>query len=163
MSAQLRRIEVHHHILPPEYVSALAGLGITGGGGIPFPAWGIATTLEMMDRQGIAAALLSVSSPGVHFGHASFARDLARRCNEISARLVSDHPSRFGAFATLPLPDVKGALPELVTQASIDGLARFDRFDEAALQEIKCDNALALLPRLQERLCHFRPNPATSP
>jgi len=40
---------------------------------------------------------------------------------------------------------------------------RFDRFDAAALQKIERDNALALLPKLQERLCHFRPNPATSP
>jgi predicted TIM-barrel fold metal-dependent hydrolase len=107
------RIDVHHHILPSEYVSALAGLGITGGGGVPFPAWDARGALEMMDRQGIAAAVTSISSPGVHFGDARFARDLARRCNEVSARLVSEHPTRFGAFATLPLPDVKGALLEL--------------------------------------------------
>lgn len=113
MNDRPHRIDVHHHILPPEYVGALAGLGITGGGGIAFPAWSAESTLEMMDRQGIAAAVTSVSSPGVHFGEASFARDLARRCNETSAALVAAYPSRFGAFATLPLPDVDGALEEL--------------------------------------------------
>jgi predicted TIM-barrel fold metal-dependent hydrolase len=107
------RIDVHHHILPPEYVAALAGLGIAGGGDIPFPPWSVAGTLEMMDRQGIAAAVTSVSAPGVHFGDAAFARDLARRCNDAAAGLVADHPTRFGAFATLPLPDVDGALREL--------------------------------------------------
>jgi predicted TIM-barrel fold metal-dependent hydrolase len=66
-----------------------------------------------MDRHGIQAAVMSISSPGVHFGDAAAARDLARRCNEIAARMVSDHTGRFGSFATLPLPDVDGALREL--------------------------------------------------
>jgi len=110
---QSLRIDVHHHILPAEYVSALAGMGITGGGGIPFPRWSVEAALCLMDRHGIEAAVTSISSPGVHFGDAAAARDLARRCNEISARLVADHPGRFGAFATLPLPDVDGALREL--------------------------------------------------
>lgn len=107
------RIDVHHHLLPADYASALARIGITGGGGVPFPRWDPATSLEMMDRQGIATAITSISTPGVHFGDDAAARDLARRVNEISARLVSDHPTRFGAFAFLPLPDVKGALIEL--------------------------------------------------
>jgi len=107
------RIDVHHHTLPAEYVASLAGIGISGGGGIAFPPWSAAAALEMMDRQGIAAAVTSISSPGVHFGDAPFARDLARRCNEIAARLVSEHPRRFASFAVLPLPDVDGALREL--------------------------------------------------
>jgi predicted TIM-barrel fold metal-dependent hydrolase len=107
------RIDVHHHILPGEYLSALARIGITGAGGVPFPSWSVDGALGLMDRHGIEAAVTSISSPGVHFGDAAAARDLARRCNEISARLVTDHPTRFGVFATLPLPDVGGALREL--------------------------------------------------
>ncbi len=51
------RIDVHHHVLPADYVSALARLGIAGGGGMPFPRWDPASTLELMDRQGIAPRL----------------------------------------------------------------------------------------------------------
>jgi predicted TIM-barrel fold metal-dependent hydrolase len=109
----MRRIDVHHHLLPAEYVSALARLGVTGGGGIPFPRWSVDESLELMDRHEIEAAVTSISSPGVHFGDPAAARDLARRCNEVSARLVQDHPARFGGFATLPLPDVDDALREL--------------------------------------------------
>ena len=115
-----RRIDVHHHIVPAEYVAALARIGIRGGGGIPFPAWSVDDALGVMDRHGIQAAVTSISSPGVHFGDAAAARDLARRCNEVSARLVSDHPARFGGFATLPLPDVDGALREV--EHALDGL-----------------------------------------
>ncbi len=107
------RIDTHHHILPALYTGALERMGIDAGGGIPFPRWDPASALEMLDRQGIAAAVTSISAPGVHFGDDPAARDLARRCNELSAKLVADHPSRFGAFAILPLPDVKGALTEL--------------------------------------------------
>jgi len=116
------RIDVHHHILPEHYRAALAGIGIAGGGGLPFPAWSAADALGLMDRCGIEAAATSISSPGVHFGDADFARDLARRCNETSARLVQDHPARFGGFAILPLPDVKGALRELEHALDVLGL-----------------------------------------
>jgi predicted TIM-barrel fold metal-dependent hydrolase len=66
-----------------------------------------------MDRAGIATAITSFAAPGVWFEDTAAARSLARRCNEYSARLVSDHPKRFGAFASLPLPDVDGALEEI--------------------------------------------------
>lgn len=105
-------IDVHHHIVPSEYVSALAEIGVTGGGGVPFPNWSPQRSLDAMDRNGIATAITSISSPGVYFGDNTFAQDLARRCNEFSANLINEHPTRFGAFAVLPLPDVDRALRE---------------------------------------------------
>lgn len=107
------RIDVHHHIVPAEYVAALEKVGRSGGGGIPFPKWSAEEALGVMDRHGIRTAVTSVSAPGIHFGDDAAARDLARRCNEVSARLVVDHFGRFGGFAVLPLPDVDGALREL--------------------------------------------------
>jgi predicted TIM-barrel fold metal-dependent hydrolase len=110
------RIDVHQHILPPEYLSALAKLGITPGGGSPlrtWDAWDVQSTLELMDRQGIATAITSIPEPGIYFGDPKFARDLARRCNDYSARLIHEYPHRFGAFAILPLPDLDAALREL--------------------------------------------------
>jgi aminocarboxymuconate-semialdehyde decarboxylase len=38
---------------------------------------------------------------------------MARRINEYTAELVAERPGRFGSFATLPLPDVDGALAEV--------------------------------------------------
>jgi predicted TIM-barrel fold metal-dependent hydrolase len=113
MPSEPYRIDVHNHILPQEYIESLAGIGITSSGGVPFPEWSPETTIARMKESGVATAMTSISAPGVYFGDTGFARDLARRCNEIFARLVSDHPQSFGAFAVLPLPDVDDALQEL--------------------------------------------------
>ena len=113
MTNEAYRIDVHHHILPPVYVDALKSIGADKSGGAELPAWTKEDALAMMDRQGIATAVTSISSPGVYFGDIAFARDLAHRCNEYSAELVRDNPRRFGALALLPLPDADAALEEL--------------------------------------------------
>ncbi len=41
-------IDVHHHILPPEYINALAGLGITRSIGVSFPTWSVQDDLELI-------------------------------------------------------------------------------------------------------------------
>lgn len=57
--------------------------------------------------------MLSISSPGVHFGDDEAARALSRHVNEAGAEIRRRHADRFGQFASLPLPDVDGALAEL--------------------------------------------------
>jgi predicted TIM-barrel fold metal-dependent hydrolase len=126
VTSQPHRIDVHHHIVPRDYVRALAKIGVETPGRFPFPDWSPEAALELMDENGIATAMTSISAPGVYFGDDAFARDLARRCNEISAGLAGDHPKRFGAFAVLPLPDVDAALTELeyaLDSLGLDGVA----------------------------------------
>ncbi|ONI67172.1 amidohydrolase [Kribbella sp. ALI-6-A] len=107
-------IDVHAHFLLPDYVTAAERAGHLRPDGMPaWPVWNAAKHLQLMDRTGIAKSILSVSSPGVHFGDDFRAQVLARRMNEAAAELGKDHPGRFGFFASLPLPDVAGALVEL--------------------------------------------------
>jgi len=122
MNEKPYRIDVHHHLLPPGYVSAMAASGITAGGGRGFPEWEPGTSLALMDRYGIEKAIVSISSPGLYCGDSGAARELARLCNEYSARLVHDNPRRFGAFAALPLPDVDASLSELAYALDVLGL-----------------------------------------
>ena len=75
--------------------------------------WTPAKCIEAMDRDGVATSIVSTSEPSVWFGDDAAARKLARECNDYAARLMADHPGRFGMFATLPLPDVDGALKEM--------------------------------------------------
>ncbi|HEV7253461.1 MAG TPA: amidohydrolase family protein [Mesorhizobium sp.] len=107
------RVDTHHHILPPAYVEALQSVGADRSGGAPLPDWSAAHALEVLDANSIDAAVLSISEPGIFFGDLAFTRDLARRCNDILAGLKAEHPSRFGALAVLPLPDLDAALGEL--------------------------------------------------
>ncbi len=104
------KIDVHHHIIPPIYTNALAKIGITETNGAPFPKWSPEQSINMMDRNGINAAITSISAPGIYFGNSAFTADLAKRCNDYSANLVAKYPTRFGAFAVLPLPDIDAAL-----------------------------------------------------
>jgi predicted TIM-barrel fold metal-dependent hydrolase len=70
----------------------------------------------MMDRQGIATAILSMVIPPTLFAAAdnpAAARQLARSANEAAADAIRTHPDRFGAFASLPLPDVDSVLTEI--------------------------------------------------
>lgn len=108
-----RRIDVHHHYIPPKYRSALIAAGQSKPSGMPgIPQWSVEASLGMMDRNGIEAAVISVVN-GVHFGDDAAARELSRHVNEAGANVVSARPDRFGLFATLPLPDVDGALREI--------------------------------------------------
>lgn len=108
-----RVIDIHHHILPPGYMSALGDrLGAQGLFGSP-PEWSPQISLEAMDRHGITAAITSISAPGVWFGDQAEANKLARLCNEYAAQMKRDHPGRFGFFAILPLPGTDDSLREI--------------------------------------------------
>jgi 6-methylsalicylate decarboxylase len=132
----LQRIDVHHHVFPPEYLATIDRLGLTeaGGGGVAFPDWSPGASVEMMDRHDIQTAIASIASPGVYFGDARFARDLARRCNDYSASVVHDYPGRFGFFASVPLPFTDDAIAEAAY----------------ALDTLKCDG-LVLMGSVADR------------
>ena len=105
-----RRIDMHHHFAPPAWIAEVKGRPLLQ------PAntrWTPEQSIEDMDRGGVAAAVVSITNPGIWFGDASQTRRLARACNEYGAKLMQDHPTRFGLFAVMPLPDVDATLAEI--------------------------------------------------
>lgn len=106
--ARPHRIDVHHHILPPRYMTAVASRRPG-----PAPEWTPARSVDEMDRSGVATAITSIIQPSVWLGDNAAARGLAREVNEYAARMVTDFPGRFGMFATVPVPDVEGSLREI--------------------------------------------------
>ena len=144
-------IDVHRHLIPDRYRKALNALNIRTAGGVPLPAWDPVQSKNLMDRVGIATAMLSISSPGVHFGDDSAARDLSRQSNEYCAEVISDNPSRFGAFAVLPLPDVDGSLKEAeyaLDTLKLDGVVMLaSQSDGTFLGDKKYDDLLAELDK----------------
>lgn len=117
------RIDVHQHFLPEVYGHALAKAGLsTVDGGMPVPAWSAEAAIAMMDRQQIATAMISLSSPSAHFLPPGQRAGLVRQVNEAGAALVAAHPGRFGFFATLPMPDIEGSLAEMVHAFEVLGV-----------------------------------------
>ena len=84
-----RWIDLHHHFAPPAWVNDVRGRPLLQ------PAntrWTPEQSIEDMDRGGVAAAVVSITNPGLWFGDPAQARRLARACNDYGARLVHDHP-----------------------------------------------------------------------
>lgn len=107
------RIDVHHHLYPPEYLRTVAE-DLRRSGFNPRP-WTPSTSVEMMDEANVATAIVSPVQRVVMdtmSDKSERARRLARINNEYGAKMVRDFPSRFGMFAALPLPDADGSLRE---------------------------------------------------
>ena len=106
-------IDVHHHFLPPFYKPlAKDWMDRFATGVDAVMAWTPEASLAAMEEARVTRAVLSISSPGVHFGDDAQACDVARECNDYAAALGQAHPGRFDLFAALPMPDVEGAIRE---------------------------------------------------
>lgn len=129
-----QRIDVHHHLLPDFYIEAVGIDRITRQAPKRSRValdWTAQRSLDEMDTYGVAAAVLSVSAPGLWFGDPAATTRLARRCNDHQAELVRRHPPRFGMFAALPLPDVDATLAEIAhagDQLGADGFCLFSSY-----------------------------------
>ena len=115
------KIDVHAHYLPEVYRDALVAEGHARPDGIPaLPDWSEAQAIDAMDKLDVRLAILSISSPGVHFGNADAAAALARAVNETGAQITATTPERFGFFAALPLPEIDASVAE--TRYALDHL-----------------------------------------
>src|SRR3977135_3374400 len=109
------RIDIHTHAMPADVAAVLAARGFKPTGGYKISVrWTPEAALAYMDRQGIAAQV--VSMPMAFAGSAAdpqFGTRLCRMINEGHAELIAKHPDRFGAFASLPADGPDEALTEL--------------------------------------------------
>jgi predicted TIM-barrel fold metal-dependent hydrolase len=142
-----RRIDVHFHHIPPFYRAAVyaAGRGPAIG---KYPDWTPQIALDVMDRHGIEVALTSLAQPGVGFGTQASAQELARRCNDYAADLVARWPSRFGAFATVPMWSMEGARDEIAYALDVlgfDGVSLFASYGEKFLGDRELDPLFEML------------------
>lgn len=109
----MARIDTHHHLIPPAYRAALTRAGIEQAGGRALPDWSTEASLHAMADLNVGTAILSVSTPGTAFlPAAADAAALARDVNDYTASVVAEHPSRFGFFATVPMPHVDHSVTE---------------------------------------------------
>jgi predicted TIM-barrel fold metal-dependent hydrolase len=152
-----RLIDVHHHYFPKAHWEATHP---GGGGGAP-PST-VASSLAEMDKNGIETSILSLQIPGVWLGGVEASRKLARVCNDDGAKIVADNGRRFGLFASIPVPDVDGALRETeyaLETLKADGIALLTSYDGKYLGDPAFDPVLQDLNR-RRAVCFVHPTVA---
>ena len=112
LSAQT--VDVHTHIIIPEYVEMLKAHGAELEETFPLPEWDAGRHIAFMDSAGIRTAVLTMPAPQPFYGDAKESAKCIRRVNEVSARVKQDYPGRFKFCAALPLPDVDAAIREAI-------------------------------------------------
>lgn len=162
-SRRPRLIDVHHHIFPPAFVEAARSIFSTPASRARLVSeWTPQRAIGQMDQHGVDAAVVSITDPGIWFGDAQTTRRVARSCNEYSAQLVRDHPTRFGFFATLPLPDIDGSLSEITYAFDVlkaDGVAVMTNYSNTWLGDAAFTPILEELHR-RRAVTHVHPTTA---
>ncbi len=107
-------VDVHTHIIIPEYVEMLKVHGVELEETFPLPVWAAERHIAFMDSAGIRTAVLTMPAPQPYYGDAEESAECIRRVNEVSAKVKQDYPGRFRFCAALPLPDVDAAIREAI-------------------------------------------------
>jgi predicted TIM-barrel fold metal-dependent hydrolase len=103
------KIDAHHHFYPPH---------VQNYPGVANPlirAWTPQRSVEELDKNAVKTAMLSMASVplGWFKQDAQTSRKFVRDINDYGAKMVQDHPGRFGLFAYLSMLDVEGTLKEI--------------------------------------------------
>jgi predicted TIM-barrel fold metal-dependent hydrolase/quinol monooxygenase YgiN len=101
-------IDVHSHIITPEFVSALESEGRLMDEGFPLPKYNVENHLKWMDEAGVETSVLTLAAPQPS------SAEVVRQTNEAAARIKKEHPGRYLFCAALPLPDVNAAIREAI-------------------------------------------------
>ena len=100
-------IDVHSHIITPEFVSALEKEDRLLDEGFPLPKYDVDNHLKWMDEAGVQTSVLTLAAPQ------PTSADVVRKTNEAAALIKREHPDRFLFCAALSLPDVDAAIREV--------------------------------------------------
>ena len=107
-------VDVHTHIIIPEYVEVLKAHEAELEETFPLPEWDAGRHIAFMDSAGIRTAVLTMPAPQPFYGDVEESAECIRRVNEVSAEIKKQYPGRFKFCAALPLPDIDAAIREAV-------------------------------------------------
>lgn len=101
-------IDVHSHIITPEFLSALKQENRLMEEGFPLPEYNVEKHLQWMDEAGIQTSVLTLAAPQPS------SANVVRHTNEEAANMKKMYPGRFLFCAVLPLPNVDLAIKEAI-------------------------------------------------
>lgn len=107
-------VDVHTHIILPEYKELLRRHGAELEETFPLPEWEAENHISFMDSAGIGCAVLTMPAPQPYYGDGVESAACIRHVNEVAAETKEKHPGRFLFCAALPLPDVDAAIREAI-------------------------------------------------
>jgi len=128
---QISKFDLHTHYYPTVYFNRIRetasefSFGTSPSGqtiityrgarffGVTPPMTDVTKRLEDMDRVGIDVEVVSLSTPNLFFADAPHQPAIARLVNDAYAELMVQHPTRFKAFASIPMDAPDEALTEL--------------------------------------------------
>jgi 6-methylsalicylate decarboxylase len=158
VATQGGRIDVHSHVAPPALLTALGAQRLGGN----LATWTVEKSLADMDGAGLSTSMISIAPAGNPFGDPATALRLTHECNQYIAKLVADHPGRFGLFAALPLPNVDASLAEVAyafDTLKADGIALFTNYGDKWLGDPAFNPVFEELNRRQA-VVYTHPNTA---
>jgi aminocarboxymuconate-semialdehyde decarboxylase len=135
-------IDIHAHYFPERYLDLIERAGAAFGASIDRsdpkgPAivvrgsrtppldvtyWDLDRRRRVMDRQGVAVHVLSLTVPMVYFADGELGQRLAEAVNDSMSEAQRAFPDRFVGAATLPMQDPKRAVAELERAAGLPGI-----------------------------------------
>jgi predicted TIM-barrel fold metal-dependent hydrolase len=124
------RIDIHHHFAPPAWIAEVKGRPLLNAANT---TWTVEQSIQDLDAAGSAAAVISITNPGLWFGDHAATNRVTRECNDYGAGLVQRYPTRFGLFAAMPLPDVDATLKEIAyayDTLKADGIGLFTSYGD---------------------------------
>ena len=107
-------VDVHTHIIIPEYMEVLKAHGAELEETFPLPEWDAERHIAFMDSADIRTAVLTMPAPQPYYNNIEESAKCIRRVNEVSAKVKRQYPGRFKFCAALPLPDMNAAIREAI-------------------------------------------------
>jgi predicted TIM-barrel fold metal-dependent hydrolase len=140
-------IDVHHHATTEALTGRMRRAGIPIFAGMP--PWDADIAIAAMDSIGVTASVLSVPAD-IRWLPQSDRAAAARDVNDELAAIVASAPQRFGAFATIPLPDPDAAVAEIgraLDTLGLEGICMLTSYDGVYLSDPRFTGLLEELDR----------------